>query len=88
MIGNEILQVYGAILGRQNNRQVEAINSFQLKVGYSDDGVDICFAEVEVFPELKIIGIYCCSENDILTGNEKSMLLKLALTMTGVEKIH
>ncbi|CAI5447103.1 unnamed protein product [Caenorhabditis angaria] len=96
-LGRGVNEVYGAILGRQNNRQVEAINSFQLKVGYSDDGVDIdSFGErhtaqraeqyLEVFPELQIIGIYCCSENDNLTGNEKSMLLKLALAMRGVEK--
>lgn len=94
--GPEVKKVFGAILGKQNGRQVEAVNSFVLKMETEEMSSTTTFntehlllrAEqyLEVFPELQVIGLYCAGEDDELTSEEKVVLTKLTVAVRNAEK--
>ncbi|CAZ65546.1 COP9 signalosome complex subunit 6 [Caenorhabditis elegans] len=94
--GPTVKKVFGAILGRQNGRQVEAINSFVLKMETEEMAEPVTFSTehllqradqyLEVFPELQVIGLYCAGEDDNLTPEEKPLLSKLTNAVRNSEK--
>uniref|UniRef100_A0A8R1HSF4 COP9 signalosome complex subunit 6 n=1 Tax=Caenorhabditis japonica TaxID=281687 RepID=A0A8R1HSF4_CAEJA len=94
--GPSVKKVFGAILGKQTNRQLEAINSFVLKVETEEMTNAITISAehltsraeqyLEVFPELQVVGAYCTGEDDELTAEEKAILSKLATTVRNTEK--
>ncbi|EFO93207.1 CRE-CSN-6 protein [Caenorhabditis remanei] len=94
--GADVKKVFGAVLGKQNGRQVEAVNSFVLKMESEDMSPSITFSAehlllraeqyLEVFPELQVIGLYCAGEDDELTTEEKTILSKLTTAVRNAEK--
>ncbi|EGT48012.1 hypothetical protein CAEBREN_11967 [Caenorhabditis brenneri] len=94
--GPEVRKVFGAILGKQNGRQVEALNSFVLKMELEEMSNTTTFnmehlllrAEqyLEVFPELQVVGLYCAGEDDKLTSEERVVLAKLTSAVRNAEK--
>lgn len=43
-------------------------------------------SDLEVFPELQVIGVYCTGEDDEFSSEEKAFLTKLTNTVRNVEK--
>uniref|UniRef100_A0A1I7TE58 COP9 signalosome complex subunit 6 n=1 Tax=Caenorhabditis tropicalis TaxID=1561998 RepID=A0A1I7TE58_9PELO len=94
--GPNVKKVFGAILGKQNGRQVEAINSFVLKMECEEMSSSITFniehlllrseQYLEVFPELQVIGLYCAGEDDGLTTEERVVIAKLTTAVRNAEK--
>ncbi|ULT96253.1 hypothetical protein L5515_011797 [Caenorhabditis briggsae] len=94
--GANVKKVYGAVLGKQNGRQVEAVNSFVLKAETEEMTNQATFSAehlllraeqyLEVFPELQVIGLYCAGEDDELTNEEKIILSKLTTSVRNSEK--
>ncbi|CAI2351446.1 unnamed protein product [Caenorhabditis sp. 36 PRJEB53466] len=94
--GATVKKVFGAILGKQTGRQVEAINSFVFKMeteemtnshSFNADHLTARAEQyLEVFPELQVIGAYSTGEDDRLSSDDKAIMAKLASTMRNSEK--
>ncbi|CAB3409979.1 unnamed protein product [Caenorhabditis bovis] len=95
--GTSVEAVYGALLGKQQGRKVEVINSFTFRM-YADEETRtktfneehmIARAEQysEVFPELQVVGVYCTSESNEMSQEEKAIFLKMTISLRKSEKI-